>query len=75
MDEWKLNNDGYYTVGYAEDMASRINGKSLQTVSVVLQTSLSIKNGVFWVVTPCGSCKNRRFGGTWRLLHQGDKYR
>jgi hypothetical protein len=29
-----------------------------------------MKNGVFWVVTPCGSCKNRRFGGTWRLLHQ-----
>jgi hypothetical protein len=24
----------------------------------------SLKNGVFWVVTPCGSCKNRRFGGT-----------
>jgi hypothetical protein len=21
------------------------------------------------------SCKNRRFGGTWRLLHQGDKNR
>jgi hypothetical protein len=19
------------------------------------------KNGIFWVVTPCGSCKNRRF--------------
>jgi hypothetical protein len=36
---------------------------------------LSTKNGVFWVVTPCGSCKNRRFGGTWRLLHQGDKNR
>jgi hypothetical protein len=32
-----------------------------------------MKNGVFWVVTPCGSCKIRRFGGTWRLLHQGDK--
>jgi hypothetical protein len=32
-----------------------------------------LKNGVLWVVTPCGSCKNRRFGGTWRLLHQGDK--
>jgi hypothetical protein len=32
-----------------------------------------MKNGVFWVVTPCGSCKNRRFEGTWRLLHQGDK--
>jgi hypothetical protein len=24
----------------------------------------SIKNGVFWDVTPRGSCKNRRFGGT-----------
>jgi hypothetical protein len=21
------------------------------------------KNGVFWDVTPCGSCKNRHFGG------------
>jgi hypothetical protein len=34
-----------------------------------------MKNGVFWVVTQCGSCKNRRFGGTWRLLQQGDKNR
>jgi hypothetical protein len=23
-----------------------------------------LKNGGFWNVTPCGSCKNRRFGGT-----------
>jgi hypothetical protein len=38
-------------------------------------SEIIIKNGVFWVVTPCGSCKNRRFGGTWRLLHQGDKNR
>jgi hypothetical protein len=22
------------------------------------------QDGVFWDVTPCGSCKNRRFGGT-----------
>jgi hypothetical protein len=22
-----------------------------------------MKNGVFWDVTPCGSCKSRRFGG------------
>jgi hypothetical protein len=33
-------------------------------------TAVTMKNGVLWVVTPCGSCKNRRFGGTWRLLHQ-----
>jgi hypothetical protein len=26
-----------------------------------------MKNGVFWDVTPCDSCKNRRFGGTQGL--------
>jgi hypothetical protein len=44
-------------------------------LSIIYETNNSMKNGVFWVVTPCGSCKNRRFGGTWRLLHQGDKNR
>jgi hypothetical protein len=33
------------------------------------------KNGIFWDVMLHGSCKNRRFGGTYRLLHQGDKNR
>jgi hypothetical protein len=28
------------------------------------QTTPVQKDGVFWDVTPCGSCKNRRFGGT-----------
>jgi hypothetical protein len=32
-----------------------------------------LENAVFWDVTPCGSCKNRRFEGTWRLHHQGEK--
>jgi hypothetical protein len=27
-------------------------------------TPVTMKNCVFWDVTPCGSCKNRRFGGT-----------
>jgi hypothetical protein len=27
-------------------------------------TAVSMKNGVFWDITPCGYCKNRRFGGT-----------
>jgi hypothetical protein len=26
-------------------------------------TAVTMKNGVFWDVTPCGSCKNLRFGG------------
>jgi hypothetical protein len=34
-----------------------------------------MKNSVCWVVTACGSCKNRRFGGTYRPHHQGDKNR
>jgi hypothetical protein len=33
------------------------------------------KNAVFWDVAPCGSCKYRRFGGMYRLHHQGDKNR
>jgi hypothetical protein len=27
-------------------------------------TAVTMKNGVFWDVTPCGSCKNLPFGGT-----------
>jgi hypothetical protein len=29
---------------------------------------LHLKNGVFWDVTPCGFCKNQRFGVTWYLV-------
>jgi hypothetical protein len=28
-----------------------------------LQVDGKMKNGVFWDVAPCGSCKNRYFGG------------
>jgi hypothetical protein len=31
-----------------------------------------MKNTVFWDVTPCGFCENRRIGGTYRLHHYGD---
>jgi hypothetical protein len=30
-------------------------------------------NAVFWDVTPYGSSKNRSFGGTYHLHHQGNK--
>jgi hypothetical protein len=33
-------------------------------VRVEVFTAVTIKNAVFWNITPCGSCKNRRFGGT-----------
>jgi hypothetical protein len=32
---------------------------------------VTMKNAFFWVVTPCGSCKNRPFGGACRLHQQG----
>jgi hypothetical protein len=35
----------------------------------------TMKNAVFWDVTPHGCCKNRRFGGTYRLHHQDDMNR
>jgi hypothetical protein len=36
-------------------------------------TAVTMKNAVFWDVTPCDSCKNRRFGGAYGLRHQDDK--
>jgi hypothetical protein len=36
-------------------------------------TAVTVKNAVFWDVTQCGFCKNRFFGGTYSLHHQGDK--
>jgi hypothetical protein len=32
-----------------------------------------MKNAVFWDVTPCGSCNNLRFGGTFHLHHDSGK--
>jgi hypothetical protein len=33
----------------------------------------TVKNSVFWDVTPCESCKNKRFVKTYRLHHQGEE--
>jgi hypothetical protein len=36
----------------------------LYSVRLEVFTAVTMKNGVFWDVTPFGSCKNRRFRGT-----------
>jgi hypothetical protein len=36
-------------------------------------TAVTMKNTGLWGVTPFGSCKNPRFGGTSRHRHQDDK--
>jgi hypothetical protein len=40
-----------------------LEGETVTAKSEVF-TAVTMKNVVFWVVTPCGSCKNRCFGGT-----------
>jgi hypothetical protein len=40
-------------------------------ISIAVSSAVTMKNAVFWDVTPCGSCKNRGFEGTYRLHHQG----
>jgi hypothetical protein len=37
---------------------------NLNVVRFEVFTAVTMKNDVLWDVTPCGSCKNRRFGGT-----------
>jgi hypothetical protein len=32
-----------------------------------------MNNATFWDVTPCGCCKNLRFGEMHQLHHQGEK--
>jgi hypothetical protein len=57
---------------YLQTKNSKKNGDYVRSE---VSTAVTMKNGVFWDVTPCCSCKNRRFGGTQRLLRQGDKNR
>jgi hypothetical protein len=38
-------------------------------------TAVTMKNAVFWYVTPCGFLKNRRLGGMYLLHHQGENIR
>jgi hypothetical protein len=41
----------------------------LKTLQFVVFVVVSMKN-VIWDVSPCGSCKDRHFGGTYRSLLQ-----
>jgi hypothetical protein len=40
-------------------------------VRIEVFTEVTMKNVVFWDVAPCGSTKNGRLGGTFRLHHEG----
>jgi hypothetical protein len=47
--------------------------EALSQLCEITEHTVCLKNTVIWVVTLCGSCKNRRFGGTYSIHHQGDK--
>jgi hypothetical protein len=42
-------------------------------VRFVVSTAVTMKDAVFWGVTPCSSCENRRFEGMYHLHHQGEQ--
>jgi hypothetical protein len=52
------------------DSASYVICEYIVRLEVI--TALTMKNAVLWDETPCGFCKNRRFGGTYRLHHHTD---
>jgi hypothetical protein len=47
--------------------------KKYDSVRFEVYAAVTMKNAVFWDVTPCSYCKNRRFGGRFCLHHQDDK--
>jgi ethanolamine utilization microcompartment shell protein EutL len=52
---------------FAGDTSIFIAGNSVTVVKRKINETINklrVKNGVFWDVTPCGSCKSRRFGET-----------
>jgi hypothetical protein len=40
---------------------------------LILNIYILLKYAVFWDMRPCGSCKNRGFGGIYHFRHQGGK--
>jgi hypothetical protein len=47
----------------------------LNCVRFEVSTAVTMMIIIFWEMTPCGSSKNRRFGGSYRLHLQGERVR
>jgi hypothetical protein len=45
----------------------------LAEIKMVVQTTLMVRNAIFWNVTLCVCRENQRFRGTYHLHHQGQK--
>jgi hypothetical protein len=55
----RLKQGVYYTQNLVYKLVNRYSHVIFGVFTVV-----TMKNSVFWDVKPCGSCKNRCFGGT-----------
>jgi hypothetical protein len=58
------NDNGVRVVNFATSKNHRVKSTMFPHRNIYKYNCMSIKNGVFWDVMLCGSCKNRRFGGT-----------
>jgi hypothetical protein len=62
------NGDTMVTVHLFIEMSTKTevfeNLDMMKIVRLEVFTAVTMQNGVFWDVTLCCSCKNRRFGGT-----------
>jgi hypothetical protein len=47
--------------------------RAVVPVMMMMTMMMIMKDTVFWDITPRGSCKNRRLGGTYLLLHQSER--
>jgi hypothetical protein len=60
----KFGISGYIKLCIAPEVMLAYVSFFLPYIMEILNCAFIKKNGVFWDVTLCGSCKNRRFGGT-----------
>jgi hypothetical protein len=61
---------------YEVSAGTKITPKCMSfSVRFEVFTTMTVNNAVSWDATPYGSCKNHRFGGTYRLHHHGDNRR
>jgi hypothetical protein len=49
---------------YLSSCSTLIHFVIMKVINSVFRNTNFMKNGVFWDVTQCGSCKIRRLGGT-----------
>jgi hypothetical protein len=67
-DENEWRDKGVCTVAEAKSEALEIIGGACRNLPLYVRlevfAAVNMKNDVFRDVTPCGSCKNRCFGGT-----------